>query len=223
MTVLSQVTVLSKQTILFDLDGTLLDTKELILSSYRYATHEVLGERLPDELILPYIGIPLIYQMRVIAPEHADELMKVYREHNARVHDELIRYFDGTREMLDELRDEGKQLAVVTSKRNEPALKGLERFGLEGYFELVIGSEDTLKHKPEPDPLLLAAARLNVPVASCVYVGDSPYDMQAARAAEVTAIGALWGMFSRDELADSGAQYEAPTISALPTIIRAIN
>jgi pyrophosphatase PpaX len=212
----------NRQAILFDLDGTLLDTRELILSSFRYATRVVLGEQLPDERLLPYIGIPLIYQMRRIAPEHADELMRVYREHNARVHDELIRYFEGTREALEELCDEGRRLAVVTSKRNEPAHRGLERFGLEDYFQLIIGSDDTDKHKPDPEPLLLAAARLSVPPAACVYVGDSPFDMQAARSAGITAVGALWGMFSREDLTQGGAQYEAATISQLPAVIRTI-
>jgi pyrophosphatase PpaX len=212
----------AKQTILFDLDGTLLDTRELILSSYRYATRKVLGKRLPDELILPYIGIPLIYQMRKLAPEHAEELMLVYREHNARVHDELIRYFEGTRETLEELQSEGRQLAVVTSKRNEPAMKGLECFGLEGYFQLIVGSEDTTKHKPDPAPLLFATKQLDVPLASCVYVGDSPYDMQAARAAGITAIGALWGMFSHEDLTQGGAQYEIPRITALPAALHDI-
>jgi pyrophosphatase PpaX len=214
--------MLPKQAVLFDLDGTLVDTRELILSSFRYATREVLGTQLPDEDILPYIGIPLIYQMQTIALERADELMKVYREHNARVHDELIHYFEGTREALAALRKEGRMLAVVTSKRNEPALRGLTRFGLEGYFEFIIGSDDTTRHKPDPEPLLLAAQRLGLSADRCVYVGDSPYDMQAARAAGTLAIGALWGMFSREQLAEAGAQYEAPTISALPALLQTI-
>jgi pyrophosphatase PpaX len=128
--------MIDKKAILFDLDGTLLDTQELILSSYRYATREVLGEQLSDEMIRPLIGIPLVYQMQIIDAEHTDELMRVYRAHNDLVHDELIQYFEGTREMLDELYDEYGRLAVVTSKRNETALKGLERFNLQGYFEL---------------------------------------------------------------------------------------
>jgi pyrophosphatase PpaX len=204
------------------LDGTLLDTRELILSSFRYATRTVLGEQLPDERLLPFIGIPLIYQMQAISAEYVDELMRVYREHNARVHDELVQYFEGTRETLEVLRGEGRRLAVVTSKRNAPALHGLECFGLEGYFELLIGSDDTTSHKPDPEPLLLAADRLGIPITSCVYVGDSPYDMRAARAAGAVAVAALWGMFSHEELIEAGAQYEATTISGLPTVLQRV-
>jgi pyrophosphatase PpaX len=212
--------LINKTAILFDLDGTLLDTQELILASYRYTTREVLGETLPDESMLPLIGIPLLNQMRIIAPKHADELVEVYREHNARMHNELIRSFEGTQEALNALCAEGKRLVVVTSKRNEPARRGLECFGLQNYFEFIIGSDDTAKHKPDPEPLLLAVERLAVPVDACVYVGDSPYDMQAARAANITGIAALWGMFPRDTLMAAGASHEAATITDLPTILR---
>jgi pyrophosphatase PpaX len=212
--------VIGARAVLFDLDGTLLDTKELILSSFRYATREVLGEALPDEAVLSYIGIPLKDQAQIFAPGHVDEMLRVYREHNARVHDELIRYFEGTREMLDELRAEGRRLAVVTSKRNGLAVRGLTYFGLEGYFEFVIGSEDTTKHKPEPEPLLLGAERLGLLPSDCVYVGDSPFDMQAARAAGIVAVGALWGMFTRAQLADAGAQHEAASPRELPATLR---
>jgi pyrophosphatase PpaX len=212
----------NKRAILFDLDGTLLDTRELILASFRYATREVLGEQLPDEALLPFIGIPLIYQMRAIAAEHADRLLEVYREHNARTHDDLIRYFEGTREMLDELSAEGRRLAVVTSKRNESALHGLAYFDLLEYFEFVIGSDDTAAHTPEPEPLLLAAECLGLASDACIYVGDSPFDMQAARAADIVALGALWGMFSREQLWEAGAQYEATTPATLPVVIREI-
>jgi pyrophosphatase PpaX len=205
---------------LFDLDGTLLDTKELILSSFRYATREVLGEQLPDEAVLSYVGIPLREQAHIFAPGHVEEMLTVYREHNARVHDDLVRYFEGTREMLDELRAEGRRLAVVTSKRNGPAVRGLAHFDLEGYFEFVIGSEDTATHKPEPEPLLLGAERLGLLPSDCVYVGDSPFDMQAAKAAGIVAVGALWGMFTRAQLLEAGAQYEAAAPCELPATIR---
>jgi pyrophosphatase PpaX len=205
---------------LFDLDGTLIDSQELILSSFRYATKEVLGHALPDERLLPLIGMPLINQVKQIAPDKAEELVEVYRVHNAEQHDALVAYFDGTREMLQELLDAGLRLAVVTSKRNQPALRSLELFKLTGYFEVFIGSEDTDKHKPLPDPLLLAAERMRLQHDECVYVGDSPYDMQAARAAEMVAVAALWGMFTAEVLLSAGAQYQADKPSALPALLR---
>jgi pyrophosphatase PpaX len=213
---------IKKQAILFDLDGTLIDTKNLILASFQYATRTVLGKQVPDERVLPLIGIPLLYQMRTIDQERAEELTEVYRRHNAQVHDTFIRGFEGTGAMLAALRADGRQLAVVTSKRNGPAHRSLEHFDLSRFFDVVIGSDDTNRHKPDPEPLLVAAARLGVPITSCIYVGDSPYDMQAACAAGAVAVAALWGMFTRDELKAAGARYEAATPGNLYDIIQGI-
>ena len=214
--------MLKKVAIIFDLDGTIIDTEELILASFRKGSEEVLGEAIPDELVRPLIGIPLIEQARQLVPEHAEELMEAYRRHNIELHDKLIRYFEGTREMLEELRAEGRRLSVVTSKRNEPAMEGLSSFNLQGYFEFVSGLEDTNKHKPDPEPLLVAARRMAVPIEECIYVGDSVYDIQAASAAGMTAIAALWGMYPREQLVGAGAKYEAASPSELPALIRRI-
>lgn len=211
------------EVVLFDLDGTLVDTAALILASFRYATQKVLGYSPPDEQLTDMVGIPLDYQMRVISPKHADELVRVYREHNSIVHDELIKYFPGTREALDTLQAEGMRMAVVTSKRREVAARGLSRFNLSDYFELVIGSNDTDKHKPDPEPLLLAAERMSVSADQTIYLGDSPYDMEAARAAGSIAVAALWGMFSRERLRAADAQMELTQIEELPNLVRNLN
>ena len=211
------------EAVLFDLDGTLLDTEAMILASFRFATHKVLGYSPPDKQLTDMVGIPLDYQMRIISPENADELVTVYREHNKLVHDELIRYFPGTREVLENLRSSGMRMAVVTSKRSEMATRGLRHFNLHGYFELLLGSNDTSKHKPDPEPLLMAADRLDVPVAQTLYLGDSPYDMEAARAAGSLAVAALWGMFSRERLLAADAQRELSSIGELPELILELN
>jgi len=213
----------SIEAVLFDLDGTLLDTRTLILASFRYATQKVLGYSPPDQQLMDMVGIPLDYQMRVFSVEHADELVRVYREHNSMVHDELIKYFPGTREALDRLKVDGMRMAVVTSKRTEVAARGLSRFNLDSYFEVLIGSNDTDKHKPNPEPLLLAAERMSISVEQTIYLGDSPYDMEAARAAGSVAVAALWGMFSRERLIAADAQMELTQIEELPNLIRNLN
>jgi pyrophosphatase PpaX len=208
--------------ILFDLDGTLIDTGELILTSFRYATRKVLERVIPDDELMDLVGIPLAKQMEMIDAEHAEELTAVYREHNARVHDELIHEFVGTREALEELKAGGIPLVVVTSKRNELAERGLNCFGLLGFFDFLIGSDDTELHKPNPEPLLLAAERLGVPIAECVYLGDSPYDMQAARAAGALAVAATWGVFSRERLLEAGAEWEIAALGELPGLLSSL-
>ena len=192
------------EAVLFDLDGTLVDSIELILASMRHATTEVLGEALPDRVLMHNVGVPLRVQMREFCPERAEELLSSYRAHNEIVHDELLAEYPGIEAGLEELVSAGYRLAIVTSKSRPVAMRGLSRFGLEGYFEELVAYEDTAIHKPEPEPLLEAARRLGVPIDRCAYVGDSPHDMNAAIAAGAVPVAALWGPF-RARVAESGS------------------
>jgi pyrophosphatase PpaX len=210
------------EAVLFDLDGTVIDTYNMILASFRKATKQVLGFIPPEDMMMDMVGIPLAEQMARISPEHADELVNVYRENNLRIHDEMVRAFPGTDAALASLSREGLRLAIVTSKRNSLAERGLKAFGFERYFELLIGADDTDVHKPNPAPLLLAADRLGIAATRCVYVGDSPYDMQAAVAAQMPAVAALWGMFTRQRLLDAGAEYLASSMAELPAVLSVV-
>jgi len=181
---------------LFDLDGTIIDTEELILASARHATKVVLGEPLPDDVLRHNIGVPLRVQMGEYAPGHVDELLVAYREHNARVHDELIREYEGTEEALEALRAAGYRMGIVTSKSRPVACRGIDFFRLGRFFEFVVGYEDTTIHKPEAEPVLEGARRLGIPVEHCMYVGDSPHDISAGNAAGAVTVAALWGPFA---------------------------
>ena len=188
--------------VLFDLDGTLLDTHDLILASFRHATAHVLGAPLPDERLMAKVGVPLAQQMADFSDDPAvqQRLRDVYRAYNHAHHDEMVREFAGMSRTVDELRKRGMRLGVVTSKRRELALRGLALFEFDGAFEFVIGSDDCERHKPDPEPILMGCGRLGLEPAACVYVGDSPFDLQAARAAGATAVAALWGMFPEGAL-----------------------
>lgn len=207
--------VASLEAILFDLDGTLIDTIGMILTSMRYTTEQVLGEALPDEVLLRNVGVPLAVQMREFSPEHADELLAVYRAHNAEVHDDLIREYEGTEPVLIELRRRGLRLGIVTSKLNAIAQRGLDCFGLGAYFDFVIGADDVAIHKPDPHPLLAAAERLGLDPTRCAYVGDAPHDMEAAIGAGMVSIGATWGAHTADRLLDASPDYVIGHVSDL--------
>lgn len=191
--------------VLFDLDGTLVDTLELILASMRHATHTVLGAALADDVLMHNVGVPLAVQMREFSEEHAQELLTVYREHNAIVHDDLVKDYPGVEGGLSALKAAGLRMGVVTSKLRSVALRGLERFALADYFEVLIGSDDVDIHKPDPFPLLHAATVMGVDPVRCAYVGDSPHDMAAASAAGMLAVGATWGVADAGRLKDAGA------------------
>lgn len=192
---------------LFDLDGTVLDTYAPILESMRYATKTVFGEALPDSKLVSMVGQPLVTQMQAFAAERgcgsevADELTRVYREYNERDLDEKSFPFPGIPEAIASLKNAGFTVGVVTSKRAVLATKSLKAHGLFDAFACVNGAEDSTAHKPDPDPLLTAAKKLGVSPDRCVYVGDSPYDLQAAHAASMPCVGVTWGkFFGRDIL-----------------------
>jgi pyrophosphatase PpaX len=207
------------QAVLFDLDGTLIDTVELIRVSFRYATRTVLGHELPDEVTMANVGQPLKQQFADMAPDHADELLRVYRAFNMEHHDELAKAYPGTLDVLAELRARGLPLGIVTSKGTEAAERGIDHFGLRPFMQVIVTADDVQLHKPDPHPLRFAATLLNVELGYCMYVGDSPHDMQAAVAGGAIAVAALWGAFSRNEVVVPGTSYELSSIRELTALL----
>lgn len=205
--------------VLFDLDGTLIDTVALIRESMRYATREVLGVTLPDEVLMHNVGIPLLTQMREFSPEHAEELVTVYRAHNAEVHDELIAEYPGTEAVLGELAERGLPLGIVTSKSSPVALRGIRLFGLEHYFSAIVCADHVERHKPDPFPVLEGARLLGQDPRACMYVGDSPHDMRAAIDAGAVSVAALWGAFEAERVLEPRPEFAVQNITDLPRLL----
>jgi pyrophosphatase PpaX len=193
--------------VVFDLDGTVVDTVELIVDSFRHATRQVLGEELPDEHILAGVGQPLMVQMRRLSPEHAQELYDVYREYNHRRHDELIRGYDGIEAMLDALRAAGRRLGIVTSKSRDTTAMAFRAVGLEDRFDVVVTASDSSEHKPSAVPLHLCLQRLGARAEGAIYVGDSPVDIAAGTAAGMATAAVAWGVFGREALLAAGPDF----------------
>jgi pyrophosphatase PpaX len=179
--------------VLFDLDGTVVDSGGIILASMRHATREVLGRDFGDAELMQAVGGPgLEAQMAVFAPERVDELVQVYRAHNEPLHEKLEACV-GMEDVLVHLHEEGHRLGVVTAKRRSTVELAFAQVPIAHLFETVVGGDETDKHKPDPEPLLLAAARMHAEPADTAYVGDSPFDIRAAKAAGMHAIAVTWG------------------------------
>jgi pyrophosphatase PpaX len=210
--------------LLFDLDGTLADSIELLLSSFRHAFAQCGITPPADAQWIAGIGTPLAAQMRshVTDEDAVARLLAAYRAHQWAHQDRLLREFPAARDTLELLKARGHPTALVTSKSNELARRSLARLGMSGLMDVVVGFDSCERHKPDPEPVRLALRALARPPADAVFIGDSPHDIAAGNAAGVTTIAALWGPFSRSAIDDARPAHVLADIRALPDLIEEI-
>ena len=202
------------QAVLFDLDGTLVDTTELILLSHEHTLRQHLrGTWQPTRKeLINNLGRSLVETLHEYAvadeaanvAEASEQMLQTYRDYQQANHDRLIRPFGGMRETLVELRDRGYTLGVVTSKMEATARLALETYELSALLPLGVFHDDTERHKPDPTPLLEAARKGKLNPAGTVYIGDSIHDVAAGKAAGMRTIAALWGPFDPLDLELAG-------------------
>lgn len=178
--------------ILFDLDGTLINTNELIIKSFKHTYKQHLDMDVCDEDILKYFGEPLIVTLKRACEEKAEEMFRTYINYNETIHDDSVTLCPEIAYLLRRLKEAGCVLAVVTSKRKKIAMRGLELFDLVQYFDKFIALEDTEQHKPHPAPVLKALEQLDAKTEDALMVGDSIFDIQCAHAANVKAVLVEW-------------------------------
>ncbi|HEU0012495.1 MAG TPA: HAD-IA family hydrolase, partial [Longimicrobium sp.] len=170
--------------VLYDLDGTLADSTELIMRCWRHTMQTHLGGCPPDEEWLSGFGTPLEVQMRRFARSDAEALAMIatYRDHQEAEKHQYLRPFPGAAETVAELARRGVGLAIVTSRYRRSTLNHMDLCGITAYFPVVVTPEDVANPKPHPDPVLAAVERLGVSPAEALFVGDSPHDLAAGRA-----------------------------------------
>lgn len=193
----------SLDTVLFDLDGTLIDSIELIQKSYVHAI-DAHGLPQPDESFwLAGLGRPLVWQFAQFTddPAEVEALIVTYREYNLAHHDELVTPYPGAVESVGALVERGLRLGIVTSKARASALRGLDCCGFDsGWFESMVASDDVSEHKPHPGPVLHALEALGASASSAIMVGDSPHDLASGRAAGTRTAAVAWGPFPHESL-----------------------
>lgn len=187
--------------VLFDLDGTLINTNDLIVATFQHVLQEKLGLAVSREELYPYFGEPLLQTLARFSAERAVELTDAYRAWNVANHDQLIQQFGGVSDAVKALAAAGLKLGVVTSKRTEMARRGLRVSGMEEFFHTVVGLDLTTKHKPDAEPALLALQHLGEePGPHVLMVGDSRFDMLCGRNAGVKTAAVGWSLQTRAEL-----------------------
>ncbi|GMR11864.1 MAG: pyrophosphatase PpaX [Gemmatimonadota bacterium] len=196
--------------VLFDLDGTLADTTDLILTCYRHTMERHRGSPLPDDLWLSTMGQPLRVQMQAFAssPEEHAGMVETYVRHQEAIHDRMVRPFPGVVELLSDLERAGVPLAVVTSKGRRMATRTLECCGLVDFFRHIVVGDEVIHGKPHPEPVNRALEALGVePGPDVLFVGDSSWDVLSGKAAGVGTAAALWGPIDRAILEEAGPDY----------------
>lgn len=197
--------------VLFDLDGTLADTTELILRCYRHTMRVHLGEAPPDERWMAGMGTPLREQLKDFArdPDEAARMAETYSTYQRAIHDDMVKAFPGAVEVVHAFKSAGAAVGVVTSRRTPMAVRTLARAGLDGVMDVLVGADDVVNAKPDPEPVLMALERLGLAGegARTLFVGDSPFDIRAGRGAGTRTAAALWGPFPHEALRAEGPDH----------------
>ena len=210
--------------VLFDLDGTLLDTVGLILESVHHAFAEHAGRRPTDADWIAGIGMPLRTQLVAFVPEPEalERIVARYRVHYRAHQARGTRPFPGALEVVRWLKERGHPTAVVTSKVNELTRWALEHVGLAPLIDVSVTADSCERHKPDPEPVRLALERLGYEPREAIFVGDSPHDVAAGNAAGTATVAAAWGPCPREDLERASPGHYLQTIEGLPALVEAL-
>jgi pyrophosphatase PpaX len=206
--------------VLFDLDGTLIDSIALLLASMKH-TFQGRSRKPTDDEWIEGLGTPLPKQLTpyVESDEDRERLVNRYRTFQHENHDRLMSQYAGVIDTIALLYQRGHPLGVVTSKGNMMMERGLKFIGADDYIEVAIGYDSVHIHKPDPFPVRAALEKLEYQAAEAVFVGDSPHDIKSGNDAGVITIAALWGPFRRDQLEPYNPTYFLDDIKDLPPLL----
>ncbi|MFC3210404.1 pyrophosphatase PpaX [Planomicrobium okeanokoites] len=207
-------------TLLFDFDGTLLNTNELIIHTFSTVLEKHFPNSYEREDILQFIGPSLKQTFETIAPLRTEELIKEYRELNLALHDEMVSVYDGVEETLYLLKNRGLKMAIVSTKKRDTILHGLRLMGVSKLFDTVISLDDVENPKPHPEPILKALKELSSSAAESLMIGDNSHDIEGGKNAGVRTAGVAWSAKGEDFLATFKPDYMLQHISDLLELVK---
>ncbi|MBU8787555.1 MULTISPECIES: pyrophosphatase PpaX [Bacillus] len=206
-------------TVLFDLDGTLINTNELIIASFLHTLEHYAPGRYQREDVLAFIGPSLYETFSGIHKDKAEKMISMYREFNHKMHDQLVTEYDTVYETLDRLAEEGYKLGIVTTKLRDTVNMGLKLTGLDRFFETVVTLDDVTRAKPDPEPVLLALSKLESRPEEAIMVGDNYHDILAGKHAGTKTAGVAWTIKGEASLAKHQPDYMLGKMSDLLAIL----
>ncbi len=206
-------------TILFDYDGTLMDTNEVVLQSWQHTFRTLRGREEDPAVIRSTFGEPLVMTLAKLFPETpVEESLEIYRTYQREVFTDFVEIFPGMLELLEELKQRGYKLGLVTSRTKDTTWRGLEHYGMDKYFDAVITAGDTDKHKPDPAPILITLDKMDAATGEAIMVGDTMFDLECAENAGVKSVIVDWSVTMTPE-EKSRADYIIKTANELLDIL----
>jgi pyrophosphatase PpaX len=206
-------------TVLFDLDGTLINTNDLIISSFLHTLNHYYPDQYKEIDVLPFMGPPLEESFGGLNPAKIDEMCAHYRAYNQEHHDELVTEFEGVYETVETLYKQGYKLAIVSTKVRNVVLKGLDLMKLRPFFDVVITLDEVENAKPHPEPIEKALKELGSSPQEAIMVGDNHHDILAGKNAGVLSAGVAWSAKGREHLAQYEPEFMLETMPDLLEVV----
>ncbi|WP_100332309.1 pyrophosphatase PpaX [Bacillus xiapuensis] len=206
-------------TLLFDLDGTLINTNELIISSFLHTLHHYYPNRYKREDVYPFMGPTLVETFSNIDPERTEEMVQRYRAYNLANHDALVTQFDGVFETVRTLKENDYKLAIVSTKMRDTVIKGLKLTNLYPFFDVIVALDDVKHPKPHPEPLQKALNALGSKPEEALMIGDNYHDINGGKNAGTKTAGVSWSVKGKEFLQSFHPDYMLDSMADLLDIL----
>ncbi|WNS75043.1 pyrophosphatase PpaX [Bacillus sp. DTU_2020_1000418_1_SI_GHA_SEK_038] len=208
-------------TILFDLDGTLIDTNELIITSFLHVLGSYYPDRYTREDVLPFMGPTLRETFESINPEKVEEMIEAYKEFNITNHDLHVKEFPGVFETIRTLKESGYKIGIVTTKGMITVKMGLALTKLDQFFDVVVALDHVQNPKPDPEPILKALEQLQAKPEEAMMVGDNSHDILGGKNAGTQTVAVAWSLKGKQFLEGFDPDYIIDHMADLLDILKA--
>lgn len=185
--------------LIFDIDGTLTSTNELIFASFNYITQKYLGKIYTPEEIVNLFGPTEDQILKELCGEKFEEAKKDYYEFYSRNH-HMADLYPGIKEILHDLKQRNLLLSIFTGKGRKAAVITLKKLEIHDYFDLIITGDDVAEHKPSAEGINKFLYKFSLQKNEVLMIGDSPADVKAAKAAGVRIASVLWDSYAKEKV-----------------------